>query len=409
MKRFYWGVATSAFQLEGSQYADWAFWDSRIHPNCNITNHYHLYKRDLQLLKELGVNAYRFSIEWSRIQPEENIWDKDVIRHYQEIIDFLNENDIEPFLTLHHFTHPVWFIKKFPWHEDKSIVKFTDFAKKIVERFKNVRYWIIFNEPYILLLGGYLDGCMPPGVKDLQLAIKALNNILTCYSKVYEIIHMNNSNAMVSLAHNMAVFDAWRKLNPLDCLMSKISTYFYNHSLLDAFLTGRLNLKFPFKKPVEIDIPIKGKIDFLGVNFYTRIHIKFNPLKRMMIEIIHRDTEGHGLTDLGWEVHPHGLEAVLKYASKLNVPIIITENGIATDNDKKKIKFIKHHIDVLEKCIKKGMDIRGYFYWSLMDNYEWLKGLNARFGLYKVDFQTLERKPTKAAFYYSHLIRSKKF
>jgi beta-glucosidase len=127
----------------------------------------------------------------------------------------------------------------------------------------------------------------------------------------------------------------------------------------------------------------------------------------MGIELRHRDIDGHGLTDLGWEIHPYGLEKVLTYASKLNMPLIIMENGIATRNDMKKIKFMKAHIDVLERCIRKGIDVRGYFYWSLIDNYEWLQGLDARFGLYKVDFDTLERKPTDAAAYYSYLIRSR--
>jgi beta-glucosidase len=129
----------------------------------------------------------------------------------------------------------------------------------------------------------------------------------------------------------------------------------------------------------------------------------------MGIEMRHLDIEGHGLTDMGWEIHPYGLEKVLRYASKLNVPLIITENGIATRDCQKKIKFMKKHVDVVEKCRQKGMDIRGYFYWSLIDNYEWLQGLDARFGLYTVDFKTLERRPTNAAAYYAYLIKSREF
>jgi len=117
-KDFLWGVSTSAFQLEGSPHADWASWDSILNSTPDVTNHYALYKKDLHLLKELGVNAYRFSIEWSRIQPRENQWDEESIAHYQEIVDILIENNIEPMITLHHFTHPLWFIKKYPWHED---------------------------------------------------------------------------------------------------------------------------------------------------------------------------------------------------------------------------------------------------------------------------------------------------
>jgi beta-glucosidase len=406
---FLWGVATSAFQLEGSPNADWASWDSILGLTPNVTNHYSLYKRDLLLLKELGVNAYRFSIEWSRIQPKENQWDEDAISHYQEIIDILIENRIEPLVTIHHFTHPLWFIKKYPWHEERSVEKFLAFTEKILSSFRGVKYWVTFNEPYVLILGGYLEGCMPPGVTDVSLAIRALENILICHGKAYDMIHAKIPGALVSVAHNMAALAPWKQWNPLDRLLAKIAKYFYNHSLLDAFLTGTLQVRFPFKKTLHITVPVKNKLDFFGVNYYTRVHVRFNPFKKMGVELRHRDIDGYGLTDMGWEIHPHGLEKVLRYASKLNVPIIITENGVATRNDRRKIKFMKGHIDVLERCRKNGLDVHGYFYWSLIDNYEWLQGLDARFGLYKVDFNTMERIPTKAAVYYSYLIKSRRF
>jgi beta-glucosidase len=406
-KDFLWGVATSAFQLEGSPHADWASWDSMLSSNPDITNHYKLYKEDLNLLKDLGVNSYRFSLEWSRIEPGENRWDEKAMAHYQEVVDILLQNNIEPMVTLHHFTHPLWFIKKYPWHKASSVEKFLRYTEKMVTAIKGVRYWVTFNEPYVLLLGGYLEGCMPPGFRDSESALKALENILVCHGKAYDFIHTEVPGAMVSVAHNMAALAPWRRWNPFDRLLSKIAKYFYNHSLLDAFMRGTLYIKFPFCKAVEIAVPIKGKLDFFGVNYYTRVHIRFNPFKKMGIELRHRDIDGHGLTDLGWEIHPYGLEKVLTYASKLNMPLIITENGIATRDDMKKIKYMKTHIDVLEKCIRKGIDVRGYFYWSLIDNYEWLQGLDARFGLYKVDFDTLERKPTDAAAYYSYLIRSR--
>lgn len=405
--RFLWGVATSAFQLEGSPHADWASWDSILDANPDVTSHYYLYKQDLNLLNDLGVNAYRFSIEWSRVQPKENLWDAGAIAHYQEIVDILIENNIEPMITLHHFTHPLWFIKKYPWHEDASIEKFLAYAEKVISTIKGVRYWITFNEPYVLLLGGYLEGCMPPGIRDAASAIKALRNILVCHGKAYDFIHSKIPDALVSVAHNMAALAPWHRWNPFDRLLSKIAKYFYNHSLLDAFINGTLYIKFPFSRAIEIAAPIKGKLDFFGVNYYTRVHIRFNPFKKMGIELRNRDIDGYGLTDMGWEIHPRGLEKVLRYASKLNVPLIITENGIATRNDRKKIRFMKAHIDVLEKCIRNGLDVKGYFYWSLIDNYEWLQGLDARFGLYKVDFDTLERRPTDAATYYSYLIKSR--
>jgi len=406
---FLWGVATSAFQLEGSPYADWSTWDGILNANPKITNHYELYKEDIKLIKNLGVNAYRFSIEWSRIQPNEDSWNRDVVKHYQKIILLLLENNITPMITIHHFTHPVWFITKYPWHKKKSIEKFTQYVERLIDSIDGVSYWITFNEPYLLILGGYIEGCIPPGYKDLNLALRALKNIFTCHGIVYDMLHKKNKNSMVSIAHNMAVFAPWVRFNPLDRVLTKIAKRFYNHSVIDGFMDGKIRLPLPFRKEIEIEVPIKEKLDFFGINYYTRVHMRFNPFKKLFVEFRHRDIDGHGLTDMGWEIYPRGLKKVLQYASRLNVPLIITENGIATNDDSKKIKYIKAHVDIIESAISEGIDVRGYFYWSLIDNYEWLRGLDARFGLYKVDFRTYRRIPTKAASFYSYIIKSRTF
>ncbi len=404
---FLWGVATSAFQMEGSPYADWTSWDSKLNSQPDITHHYQLYHKDLNLLKELGVNAYRFSLEWSRVQPEEDRWDEEAIRHYQDIIHILHQGHIEPMVTLHHFTHPRWFIKKYPWHEDQSVQKFLVYVEKVVSTFRGIRYWITFNEPYILLLGGYLDGCMPPGMRDISAYAQAFRNVLTAHGRAYDLIHSLTPCAWVSVAHNMAAFAPYNGWNLLDRFLSRIAQSYYNRSLLEALRTGLLKIRFPLIKKVEMDLPIKGKLDFLGVNYYTRIHLRFNPFRPMGLELKYEDRDGHGLTDMGWEIHPRGMARALREASRFHLPMIVTENGIATRDSQKKMKFIKSHVDTLENCLRGGMDIRGYFYWSLMDNYEWLKGLEAQFGLYSVDYETLERKPTPAAAFYSYLIKSR--
>jgi beta-glucosidase len=404
---FLWGVATSAFQLEGSPHADWSSWDVVLDAKPGITNHYTLYKEDLKLLKELGVNAYRFSLEWSRIQPKEDTWDEEAIAHYQEVVDILRRDGIEPMITLHHFTHPRWFIEQYPWHRNASREKFLRYVEMMVSTIRGVRYWITFNEPYVILLGGYLEGCMPPGLRDVKRSLLALRNIFTCHGKAYDIIHAYVPDAMVSVAHNMSVFAPWKKWNPLDRFLTKTAKYFYNHSLIDAFRTGTFIIKFPFSRTLAVEVPLKDKLDFFGVNYYTRIHLRFNLFKKMGVELRHLDLDGYGLSDLGWEVHPRGLAKVLRYASRLKAPLIITENGIATHDSQEKMKYMKRHVDALEHALRDGLDVRGYFYWTLIDNYEWLQGLDARFGLYHVDFDTSKRTPTSAAAYYSYLIQSR--
>lgn len=407
--RFLWGVATSAFQLEGAPGADWTAWDRTLDERPELTNHYTLYKDDLALLRDLGVNAYRFSLEWSRIQPREDAWDEKAIDHYRDVVAILRSYDIEPMVTLHHFTHPVWFTEKYPWHRDQSVEYFLRYAEKVLSSIEGVRHWITFNEPYVLILGGYFEGCTPPAIRDISLGVAALTNILRAHADTYDLIHSVCPGAEVSVAHNMAALAPWKSWNPMDKLLARIAGHFYNHSLLDAFKSGLLRLDFPFQEKLDIPVPIRGKLDFFGVNYYTRIHMRFNPFKKMGAEMRHLDIEGRGLTDMGWEIHPKGLERVLRTASRLDVPLIITENGIATRDSQKKISFMREHVDVVERCIRSGMDIRGYFYWSLMDNYEWLQGLDAHFGLYGVDFDTLRRTPTNAAAYYSYIIKSRNF
>ncbi len=405
--RFLWGVATSAFQLEGSPYADWMSWDSKLHAHPDLTHHYHLYKKDLKLLKEIGVNAYRFSLEWSRIQPAENHWDEEAIRRYQEIIHLLRQEEIEPIVTLHHFTHPRWFLDTCPWHDDDSVSKFTEYVKRMAEALSDVRYWIPFNEPNVLLLGGYLDGRMPPGIQNQSSFVHATANVLRSHGEAYDILHSRIPEAQVGVAHNMVVFSPYRRWNPMDHFLSKMAHQYYNRSFLEALQNGLLRIRFPILKKIEINLPFRGKLDFLGVNYYTRIHLQFNPFRRLGIALKYEDREGYGFTDMGWEIYPRGLEQILREASAFGLPIMITENGIATGDGQKKERYIKSHLDILEDCLKKGMDIRGYFYWSLMDHYEWLKGLDARFGLYSVNFETLERKATPVAGFYSYLIKKR--
>lgn len=246
---------------------------------------------------------------------------------------------------------------------------------------------------------------MPPGIKDKTSYVRATRNILLAHGETYDLLHARILRAKVGLAHNMAVFAPHRWWNPLDRFLVRVAHHYYNRSFLEASRTGVFRIRFPFFKKIEIHLPIQGKLDFLGINYYTRVHLQFNPFHRMGVALKYEDREGYGLTDMGWEIYPQGLEQILKEASRFGFPMIITENGIATRDVQQRDKYIKSHLDVLEHCLKNGIDIRGYFYWSLIDHYEWLKGLDARFGLYSVNYETLERRPTRGAKFYSYLIK----
>jgi beta-glucosidase len=407
---FLWGVATSAFQIEGSPHADWTRWDALARVQPLMTGHYERFREDVALLRELGVNSYRFSVEWSRIQPGEGVWDATALDHYRRLVEELLTSGIEPVLTLHHYSHPGWFHESTPWHHEESAERFAAFVQRVVDALPDVKTWITFNEPMVMLLGGYLDGCLPPGKRDRAAAARAFGGVLAAHARAYDIIHERVPGARVGIVHNMAAFAPLRSWHPLDRLLSRLGRRGYNVALLDAFRVGRTTLTLPFARPVSLTAPVRGTLDFLGVNYYQRLHLKFNVRRRdsRCLEVLHRDRGGSGLTDMGWEEHPEGLAAVLREAAAVGVPLLLTENGIATTDDERKISFIRRHVEALDDSRRAGIDIRGYFYWSLTDTYEWLQGLHKRFGLYRTDWRTLERTPTAAAAYYAGLVRERR-
>jgi beta-glucosidase len=333
-----------------------------------------------------------------------------VLEHYRTLVEGLLASGIEPVLTLHHNTHPAWFHESTPWYGERGAERFAAFTRRIVDAIPEVKTWITFNEPMVMLLGGYLDGCLPPGIRDRNVAARALAGLLNAHARAYAIIHRRIPGARVGIAHNMAAFAALRAWHPLDRFLARLGRRGFNLAILEAFRTGRTRLKVPFTRALSITAPVQGTLDFLGVNYYQRLHLRFRMPRRgcHALEVVHRDGGGCGLTDMGWEEYPEGLAAVLREAAAVGVPLMLTENGIATADDARKISFIRRHVAALDDARREGIDIRGYFYWSLTDTYEWLHGMHKRFGLHRMDWRTLERIPTAAAVYYTALVRARR-
>ncbi len=417
MRKFFWGVATSSFQIEGNIENDFTKWElegkfnrNGLNPVYdNGANHWLMWEQDFELLKLLEVNAYRFSIEWARIQPEPKTFSEKAIDQYERMIDTLLENSIEPFLTLHHFTHPVWFHDKSPWHSDESIEVFLEFVNKILNRFRDrIKYWISFNEPLVWTMAAYGEGNFPPGYKDLNIMMIALANILEAHSKVYDLIKSSISNSTIGIANNFIVFKKERDWFLLDRAVRNKIHKFYNLMIPDAFITNKLIASIPPLLKFEKEIKLDNKIDFWGINYYYRLFTKF---KLSLTNPFYFYTK-HPETDTGWEIYPKGLYKIIKKLSKYGKPLIITENGIAINNEEIRKKFLKKHLKYLFKAINKGIDVRGYFYWSLLDNYEWLFGKSKRFGLVFVDYEKdFNRIPKESFYFYKNLIETynKKF
>jgi beta-glucosidase len=404
-KSFLWGAATSAHQVEGGNFNDWSEWEKenaeRLAQEAEKTysswlpswsevknqprnpanyisgracDHYHLYEQDFDLAKELGHNAHRFSIEWSRIEPEEGKFNQKEIEHYRKVLLALRRRGLEPFVTLWHWTNPLWLAEFGGPENEKFPLYFARYTKFIIENLKDlVKFWITVNEPTSVIMNSYLRGLWPPQKKSLVAALKVYKNLAQAHNLAYKQIHQISKETKVGFANILVFWEPFNKKSILDNLNIKFRKYFSNQRFLNL---------------------TKGRHDFLTVQYYFHNRIKF-PNK-----ISNKNKE---VSDLGWEIYPKGIYYLIKDLKKYRLPIYITENGLADAKDEKRAKFIKEHLFWVHRAIQEGADVRGYFYWSLLDNFEWDKGFWPRFGLVEVDYQTLERKPRPSAYFYAQI------
>ncbi|MHB1345381.1 MAG: glycoside hydrolase family 1 protein [Thermoleophilia bacterium] len=396
---FLWGAATSAFQIEGAPDSDWARWHPRGPADAEArtrgVGHRERTEADLALLEEIGLNAYRFSVEWSRVVPARGAWNEEEVERYRRMASHLRARGIEPVVTLHHFTSPAWLAAEgLDWTHEAFLFEFLRFADRVIEALaESVRVWVTLNEPNVQVGGGFLTGQTPPGRRGLHTAHDAVCNMLRAHAHLYETIHAAVPAAAVGIAHNMICFEPDRAHSRLDRWAAQLADRVYNLDIPRAFETGIVTLRaLPLNRVTAIPLP--GRLDFLGVNYYTRAFVTFSFLDPRRHRYFWDDRSGRGLTQTGWEVYPQGLAEVLRSASRLGVPLVVTENGAAESDADRKTAYLRDHLRVLQTSRAEGLDIRGYFWWSLLDNYEWLAGLGPRFGLYHVDFETLARTPT---------------
>ncbi len=379
---FLWGSATSAYQVEGGiENCDW----SKVYPAGRACDHYNLYEKDFDLLKELNQNAYRFSIEWSRIEPEEGKFDQKEIEHYRKVLISLKKRKIEPFVTLWHWTIPLWFSQKGGWLNPKSSEYFERYIEKIVKELKDYAvFWITLNEPEIYINGSFLQGIWPPKEKNLLKAIKVIKNLIKAHKKAYLKIHSLNPRAKVGIAKNNNYFEAYKN-KTINKVLVFLADYFWNKYFLNQ---------------------IKNHQDCIGLNYYFHNRIKFSFKNPFRAKGFFNQNENNIISDLGWEIYPEGIYYCLKGFQKYKKPIYVTENGLADANDRLRKDFIRGHLYWVHKVIQEDVDVRGYFHWSLMDNFEWEKGFGPRFGLIEIDYKIMRRKPRPSAFYYAEICKN---
>lgn len=419
-RHFFWGAATSAHQVEGNQRNNWSEWEQKnaarlakeapkrfqkLVPNWEqiaeqatspenyisglAADHYHKFEEDFNILKDLGLNSYRFSLEWSRLEPTKGSWDKDAVSHYKEVLGALKKRNITPWVTLWHRTFPLWVDQQGGWHNKQTIRDFCRFTERAVKEFgSEVKFWMPLNEPEFEIIGGYLGGAYPPEKKNIFLAIKAFNSLVTAHNKVYDIIHKLQPEAFVGVPHAALAVDG-HKNKLLNKWLARLISYFTNWRYLNG---------------------VKNHTDFIGVQYYTRAEINVtlkpqtsNPAGFPFVEQIDK---GLPKSDMGWDIDPKGLTPYLEECWKrYEKPIVITENGLPDAKDLYRAKFIEDILNELSSALEKGIDIRGYFHWSLLDNLEWDKGFWPKFGLVEVDRKTQARTVRPSAHTYAELVK----
>ncbi|MBF4691617.1 glycoside hydrolase family 1 protein [Fusibacter ferrireducens] len=413
------GSATAATQIEGGDLnSNWYHWglQGRIanqESSIVAADHYNRYREDIDLMKQLHQEVYRMSIEWSRIEPEEGIWSEEGIKHYRQELTLLIEAGIEPLVTLHHFSQPQWFEAIGAWTHDKCVFYFTRFVKKVIESIGDlVNEYCTINEPNVLVNDSYMDGNFPPGKKgDMKAYFKASKHLILAHLESYQLIHkmrteMGYSDTMVGMVHHLAYFESAKK-DPFTKMSRNILDYAFHTLFLKGMVEGQLAF------PIGHGYP-HGKgifCDFIGINYYSRhmIHFKFNPGMLFGEIKFKAGLTDESLNDMGWEIYPKGLyEVVEKVYRKYALPIYITENGIPDSQDQKRTKFIITHLEQVHFLIEAGVDIRRYYYWSLLDNLEWHDGYGPRFGLIEVNYKTLERSIRSSGKVYAQICQTKK-
>ncbi len=381
-KNFLWGSATSAHQVEGGNHNDWTEWEKTTGHELSgrACDHYNRFREDFDIAKSLNQNAHRFSIEWSRIEPEEGKWNEKEIQHYQEVIDALRERGIEPFVTLWHWTNPVWIRDIGGWENPKTADYFVRYVEKAVRSLSGVKFYTTHNEQEAFARHGYFLKDRPPAKGNFFTAYKVLKNLKISHKLAYQVIKKFNPNLQVGFSESLVYFEPYN-FWPHNILLMKLVKWWRNNTFFDEFA------KYS---------------DFLGLQYYFHSRIRLNPfISQWGIQF----NENKEVSDMGWEIYPEGIYHVLKDLAKYNKPIYITENGVADAKDIHREKFIKEHLKWVHKAISEGVDVRGYFYWSLLDNFEWQLGFWPRFGLVEMDYQTMERNIRQSAWEYAKIAK----
>ncbi len=404
---FFWGASTASHQVEGGTHNQWTEWElmnakelartahQRLdwlpgwrdvkplaeNPENYVSGrgveHYKRYREDFDIAKSLNLNSLRFGIEWSRLEPEEGIWDEKEVEHYRTYIAELRARGIEPFLNIWHWTVPVWFEQKGGFTKKRNLKYFWRFVQKVADEYvEDLSYVITLNEPNVYTAFSHSSGQWPPQNKSKLVTLTVYMNLVRAHKRAYKILKAKKPSLMIGLASQLANIQAKRPHNVWDGLTTKIMRYAWNWWFLNR---------------------VRKYQDFVGFNYYFTDYYRH----------FKRDNPRVPVNDLGWYMEPEGLYPILlRVWAHYKKPIIVTENGVADAEDQFRQWWLEETVVAMEKALSEGVQIRGYFHWSLLDNFEWAYGWWPKFGLVEVDREHgMKRSVRKSAKWYAKYIK----
>ena len=395
-KGFLWGTATASHQVEGNNTNNnWYAWEQ-----AGKTKHQSglacdwwggRWKEDMDRAAETGQNAHRFSVEWSRIQPEPDQWDESALERYRAMARGMVERGITPLVTLHHFTDPLWVYEKCGWETDFVLPYFEKYVRKVVSALKEyVNLWCTINEPNIYALSGYVAGDFPACHTGLKAGMQVMANLLRGHALAYRAIHEIQKEARVGYALHYRPMVAARPWFPLDVLMRNIQYSGINLAFPTGISSGVM------RTPIgNFSIPeARGTQDYLGLNYYSVDTVAFDitRARELFGRRYYPADSDFSATQFIANI-PSGLYDSVKWAVKTypDLPLLVTENGVEDPDDKMRPRYLAQHIHQLWRAVNYGYPVKGYFHWSLVDNFEWERGWTQRFGLWGLDVETQAR------------------
>lgn len=412
-----WGVATSAHQVEGgNENNQWFEWERaggiKSGDTCGrACDWWSNAERDFNLAQEIGVNALRLSVEWSRVEPEPGKFDPQAIQRYRSMLNGLRERRITPIVSLHHFTNPLWFEKQGAFLHTGSVHPFVRYSERVVEEMGDLcNHWVTFNEPNVLAALSYVVGEFPPGKRGQIIpAMRLIHSMARAHAAAYRTIHKIQPEAKVGWAHHFVAFDPASPGSAMDRWTTRVIDNLFNESFLRLIETGKPT--FPLNLIFGEASEVSGTCDFVGINVYSRFHVGFDPAlpSQLCARVFvpdHVPQGDRGVDQPYGEAFPGAVRAAVTRVARLKKPIYILENGVPDAEDRIRPWLLVNAIKQVHQLVQEGHDIRGYFHWTLTDNFEWSEGWHLRFGLIGLNPETQERRWRPSAQIYGAIARS---